>query len=43
VWLAIAFLGFNEMMAVLYNPLWLLVGVFGILFGRTVYQVRGLP
>ncbi|KAK9824432.1 hypothetical protein WJX72_010204 [[Myrmecia] bisecta] len=35
--LAIAFLGFNELLAVLYNPLWLIL--FGILFmfGRTVY------
>lgn len=33
-------LGFNEFLAVLYNPLWLLALLLLFLFGRTVYQVR---
>ncbi|EFN50506.1 hypothetical protein CHLNCDRAFT_55812, partial [Chlorella variabilis] len=36
--LAMAVLGFNEMMAVLYNPLWLLALLILFLFARTVYQ-----
>lgn len=43
VWLALFALGFNEMMAVLYNPLWLLLGILLILFGKTVYQVPCPP
>lgn len=38
---AMVILGFNEFMAVLYNPLWLLLLLLLFLFGRTVYQVRG--
>jgi hypothetical protein len=33
-------LGFDEMIAVLYNPLWLILAVVLILFGKTVYEVR---
>ena len=36
---AMVFLGFNEFVAVLYNPLWLLLALFLFLFGKTVYQV----
>lgn len=36
---AMLLLGFNEMMAVLRNPLLLLVLLLLFLFGRTVYQV----
>lgn len=31
-------LGFDEFIAVLYNPLWLLLGLVIFLFGKTVYQ-----
>ena len=36
---AMVVLGFNEMMALLYNPLLLLLLLVLFLFGRTVYQV----
>jgi hypothetical protein len=36
---AMLVLGFDEMLAVLYNPLWLILGLFLFLFGKTVYQV----
>lgn len=36
-------LGFDEMMAVLYNPLWLILALFLFLFGKTVYQVCLTP
>ncbi|CAL8460688.1 g219 [Coccomyxa elongata] len=35
---AMFILGFDEMMAVLYNPLWLILALFLFLFGKTVYQ-----
>jgi hypothetical protein len=35
---AMVVLGFNEFMAVLYNPLWLLFLLLAFLFARTVYQ-----
>jgi hypothetical protein len=38
---AMVVLGFNEFMAVLYNPLLLLALLLLFLFGRTVYQVGG--
>lgn len=36
---AMLVLGFDEMLAVLYNPLWLILGLILFLFGKTVYQV----
>jgi hypothetical protein len=35
---AIAVLGLNELMVVLYNPLWLLILILAFLFFKTVYQ-----
>jgi len=35
---AIAVLGLNEFMVVLYNPLWLLFLILAFLFFKTVYQ-----
>lgn len=35
---AMVLLGFDEFVAVLYNPLWLLLGLVIFLFGKTVYQ-----
>ena len=35
-------LGFNEFMAVLYNPFWLVFLLIAFLFARTVYQVGGV-
>lgn len=35
---AIVLLGFNEFMAVLYNPIYLIMIAFAFFFGRTVYQ-----
>lgn len=35
---AIAVLGLNEFLVVLYNPLWLLLLILIFLFGKTVYQ-----
>lgn len=35
--LLIVFLGWNEFMAVLWNPLYLVIGVIGLLFARTLY------
>ncbi len=40
---AMFILGFDEMMAVLYNPLWLILALFLFLFGKTVYQVGLMP
>ena len=34
---AIAVLGLNEFLAVLYNPVWLLLLIVVLLFGKTVY------
>jgi hypothetical protein len=34
-------LGWNEFLAVLYNPLWLLAALVLFLFGKTVYEVGG--
>ena len=36
-------LGFNELVAVLYNPLWLLLGLIIFLFAKTVYQASTPP
>jgi hypothetical protein len=36
---AMIVLGFNEFMAVLYNPFWLVFLLIAFLFARTVYQV----
>lgn len=38
--LALLVLGFDEFVAVLYNPLWLILVIFLVLFGKTVYEVR---
>ena len=38
--LAMLVLGWNEFLAVLYNPLWLLAAVLIFLFGKTVYEAR---
>eukprot|EP00884_Botryococcus_braunii_P011035 jgi/Botrbrau1/19933/Bobra.0059s0050.1 len=38
VWAAIFLLGYNEMMALVYNPIWLLIIVVLGFFGWTVYQ-----
>lgn len=38
--LAMLLLGFDEFVAVLYNPLWLVLVIFLVLFGKTVYEVR---
>jgi hypothetical protein len=35
---AMMLLGFDEFVAVLYNPLWLLLGLVVFLFAKTVYQ-----
>lgn len=35
---AMVLLGFDEFVAVLYNPLWLLLGLVLFLFAKTVYQ-----
>ena len=35
---AIAILGLNEFLVVLYNPLWLLLLIMVFLYGKTVYQ-----
>lgn len=35
---AMAILGLNEFLVVLYNPLWLLLLIIVFLFGKTVYQ-----
>jgi hypothetical protein len=35
---AMVLLGFDEFVAVLYNPLWLLLGLVVFLFAKTVYQ-----
>ena len=40
--LAMVVLGFNEFLALLYNPLYILLGLVLFLFGRTVYQARAL-
>ena len=37
---AMVVLGFDEFVAVLYNPLWLVLALIIFLFGKTVYQVR---
>ena len=39
---AMVVLGFNEFMAVLYNPFWLVFLLIAFLFARTVYQVGGV-
>ena len=36
---AMVVLGFDEFVAVLYNPLWLILALIIFLFGKTVYQV----
>lgn len=36
-------LGFDEFVAVLYNPLWLLLALVVFLFGKTVYQASPSP
>ncbi len=41
--LAMVVLGFNEFLALLYNPLYILLGLVLFLFGRTVYQARPRP
>lgn len=38
---AMVVLGFDEFVAVLYNPLWLVFLLLLFLFARTVYQVGG--
>ena len=40
---AMMLLGFNELVAVLYNPLWLLLGLIIFLFAKTVYQASTPP
>ena len=40
---AMALLGFDEFVAVLYNPLWLLLALVVFLFGKTVYQASFPP
>lgn len=37
---AMVVLGFNEFLALLYNPLYIVLGLAIFLFARTVYQVR---
>ena len=41
--LAMLVLGWNEFLAVLYNPLWLLAALLVFLFGKTVYEARPSP
>ena len=40
---AMVLLGFDEFVAVLYNPLWLLLALVVFLFGKTVYQASPSP
>ena len=37
---AMVVLGFNEFLALLYNPFYIVLGIALFLFGRTVYQAR---